>query len=319
MPDAAEWLSKLRQDTTAANQAAGAAARCLEFDPRIFRDCFDREPFAVHHHLAGNALFTLERLAALARFIEAQPNQVYADAGVADLNQRWDESAHPATSLAQTVEQIVGNDTWIILRPLELDREYRLLLNRCLDELRAGIGGDWGRPVWRENSIVFLTSPRRLSTYHIDRECNFILQLQGEKTLYVFDRNDREVLPETELERYWAVDSNAARYKPQYQDRARVFRLRPGDGVHVPVNCPHWVQNDDNVSITLSINFQFHDSDRANKYRANYYLRKLGINPAPPGRYPRRDAVKAFAYRATMALRSRVRRDRQTTPAGYGG
>jgi len=319
MPDTAEQLSKVRTDPTAANGAMDAPARCLEFDPSTFRDCFDREPFALRHQLAGNSLFTLARLAEFARFVEAQPNQVYADAGVADLNQRWDQSAHPAASLAETVEQIAGNDTWIILRPLKLDPEFRALLNRCLNELRVGIGGDWGRPIWRENSIVFLTSPRRLSTYHIDRECNFILQLQGEKTLYVFDRNDREVLLETELERYWAVDSNAARYKPQYQDRARVFRLRPGDGVHVPVNCPHWVQNDDNVSITLSINFQFRDSDRANKYRANYYLRKLGINPAPPGRYPRRDALKAFAYRATMALRSRLRREPLTTSPSYGG
>jgi hypothetical protein len=74
-----------------------------------------------------------------------------------------------------------------------------------------------------------------------------------------------------------------------------------------------------NVSITLSINFQFRDNDRANKYRANYYLRMLGIDPAPPGRSPLRDAVKAFAYRATMALRSRIRRDRPAAPAGYGG
>jgi hypothetical protein len=164
MPDAADQLAEFKQPVTAAN-AACAASRLLEFDPQTFRDCFDREPFTLRHHLLGNSLFTLERLTALARFIEARPNQVYADAGVADLNQRWDQSQHPSASLAETVEKIAGNDTWIILRPLELDPAYQLVLNQCLSELRYGIGDDWGRPIWRENAIVFLTSSRRVSTH----------------------------------------------------------------------------------------------------------------------------------------------------------
>ena len=133
-----------------------------------------------------------------------------------------------------------------------------------------------------EDGADFITSPGRVTPYHIDRECNFLLQIRGEKNLYVFDRNDEEVLPITEIERFWAVDNNAAVYKPQFQNRASTYRLVPGNGVHIPVNNPHWVQNDNNVSISLSVNFTWKDWERANVYRANYLMRKFGMSPTPP-------------------------------------
>jgi len=71
--------------------------------------------------------------------------------------------------------------------------------------------------------------------------------------------------------------------------------MRPGTGVHIPVNAPHWLENQNNVSVSLSVNFQFKDSMRANPYRANYLLRRLGLHPTPPGRLPWLDAVKSAA------------------------
>ena len=141
------------------------------------------------------------------------------------------------------------------------------------------------RPVMRsKEGIIFVTSPSRVTAYHIDRECNFLVQLRGSKHISIFDRNDREVLPEVERERFWTVDNNAAVYKPDLQNRASVFEMKPGTGVHIPVNAPHWVQNGNNVSITFAITFQFHDHVLADVYRTNYYLRKMGLAPVPPGR-----------------------------------
>jgi len=61
------------------------------------------------------------------------------------------------------------------------------------------------------------------------------------------------------------------------------------------VNCPHWIENDDNVSVSLSVNFQFKDPLAANPYRANFLLRKLGLKPTPPGVSPKLDALKSLA------------------------
>jgi hypothetical protein len=70
-------------------------------------------------------------------------------------------------------------------------------------------------------------------------------------------------------------------------------RLVPGNGVHIPVNCPHWVQNDDNVSVSVSINYHSWNREYADLYCANYYLRKkLKLTPTPPWQSPLLDAVK---------------------------
>jgi hypothetical protein len=86
-----------------------------------------------------------------------------------------------------------------------------------------------------------------------------------------------------------------------------VFHLQPGDGVHIPVNCPHWLKNDNNVSISLSVNFQYPDSARGNLYRANYALRKLGIRPTPPGQSPWRDDFKKAAVGGVVLGRNLLR------------
>jgi hypothetical protein len=126
--------------------------------------------------------------------------------------------------------------------------------------------------------------------------------------LYVFDRYDREILPEVELERFWAADKNAAVYKKEYQDRAASYPLKPGMGVHIPVNCPHWVQNADNVSVTLAPSFQFRERDLANIYRCNYYMRKFGFRPRPPGHSSIRDFLKTWSMTGAIGARNMLRR-----------
>jgi hypothetical protein len=281
--------------------------RLIEIEPADFASQFNRKPFAVRHNLSSEPLLELESIGELARSLETRPGELYADIDVTRVEQRWDESSRPEVPLASVIDDIAASNAWIIIRRAELDPRYRELLERGMAEIRQASGGRLPKSLRKENAIIFVTSPRRISTYHIDRECNFILQIRGEKQIYIYDQNDREVLPEEELERFWTIDNNAATYKPQYQDRGQMFHLRPGDGVHVPVNAPHWVRNGDDISITLSLNFQFSDMERANKYRANYYLRKLGVEPAPPGKYPMRDRLKANAIRGAALLRKQLK------------
>lgn len=281
-------------------------SRLIEADPGICRKEFDRSPFPVRHNLAGHPLFEMRRLVELAR-VKEKRGELYFDLEVKRLDQRWDEIPRAAHTVEEIISRVRENQAWIVLRAADTDPEYCALLDRCMEEIKNLSGGHWQDNMRVQNAIVFINSPRRITTYHIDRECNFILQISGTKTVYIYDQNDRAVLPEEELERFWTIDNNAAIYKEQYKDRARVFQLRPGDGVHVPVNAPHWVQNGDDISITLSVNFQFDDTYRANIYRANYYLRKLGIAPSSPGKYPLRDKIKAHAIRNALMLRNSLR------------
>jgi hypothetical protein len=48
------------------------------------------------------------------------------------------------------------------------------------------------------------------------------------------------------------------------------------------------------------VNFTWKDSERANIYRANYFLRKLGMRPQPPGRSKLSDAAKTAVIGASF-------------------
>ena len=153
---------------------------------------------------------------------------------------------------------------------------------------------------------IFVTSPNRVTTYHIDSESGFLLQVEGTKEISLSRYDDREVLPEEELEQFWTVDRNAPRYKPHLQHHADQVRLEPGTGVHIPINAPHWVQNGNNISISLSINYHAFANERANIYRLNYHLRnKLGVTPTPPFRSPARDFVKRSIGKIYQTLRGK--------------
>jgi hypothetical protein len=296
----------LAEPINSPSRAEGRDKRLFDGDLEVFAKSFEREVFRFKHRLAGNPLFGIKRLA---RLIKAQqPHDLYYDSGDIKVDQRWDQTPPSGLSVEEMIERIEHAGAWIIIKRAETDPEYREILEDSLSELRELTAYDEDHVKVR-NAIIFVSSPNRIATYHIDRECNFILQIQGSKQISVFDRNDREVLSEEEIEQFWTVDNNAAVYKPYLEDHARVFDLAPGSGIHVPVNSPHWVRNGNEVSVTLSINFQFLDRLRADLYRANYHLRRSGLHPSPPGRSRVRDFLKLQTYhglRAASALIAKV-------------
>jgi hypothetical protein len=277
--------------------------RVIQLETEAFRENFNKRWFPLEHALAHHPLFDLDRLIALAKQTAAErPHHLHFDKGATSVGQRWSETPVCDLPVDETIRRIEQEGAWIVLKHAELDRDYKVILERTMAEVHELAGPQLRKQVSFEEVILFITSPNRLTTYHIDRECNFIAQVRGDKTIYIFDREDREVLPEPEIERFWAVDNNAAVYKKELQHHADSFVLRPGNGVHLPVNAPHWLQNHDNISVTASLNFKFNDSRLANIYRANYALRKLGLDPMPPGKSPARDSVKRSVVTAAMAL-----------------
>jgi hypothetical protein len=275
----------------------GALERNLEpllaLPPQTFRDDFNKRHFPIEHRLSGHPLFELPRLIELARdTARDRPEDLYYDAGVNGLGQRWGTSPC-AVPVDEAIRRIETSCAWIVLKCADRDPAYRKLLDACMSDVLRASGRELERKMRRKEVIIFITSPERLSTYHIDSECNFLLQIQGRKEISVFRRDDREVLPEEEIERFWTVDSNAAVYRPQLQHRADVIMLEPGKGLHIPVNAPHWLRNGDNISVSVSINYHSWYRDYADLYCFNYYLRnKFGIEPTPPFQSPALDAMK---------------------------
>jgi hypothetical protein len=65
------------------------------------------------------------------------------------------------------------------------------------------------------------------------------------------------------------------------------------------------------VSVSLNINFHYHDAIKADIYRANYWLRRLGLTPTPPHHSEFRDSIKRtlfpLARKARKALQGNAR------------
>jgi hypothetical protein len=162
------------------------------------------------------------------------------------------------------------------------------ILDRVGSALRADIA--------ESRATLIVSSPHRVTPYHIDAETNFLFQVRGEKIVNVFDPADRSVLTDRELERFYGGDFSAAAYKPERQPGAFVSAFGPGDGIHIPLHAPHWMQNGDSVSVALSVNISLESNRRvAQLYKMNHLMRKTGLSPAPPGAQRWRDRIKLAA------------------------
>ena len=293
----------------------------LEPGEDVFADHFNQRCFALHHRLSGNPLFEMPRLNRLAALLKRNSNNVVYDSGNVQVEHRWDKRPPKRLTLEETMDQLTTADAWIILKHSETDPEFRALMNDIMSDIERLSGLNLQKLSKNAEAQVMLTSPNRVTPYHLDNECNVLMQIKGEKDIYIFDQTDRDVLTEAELEKFWVGDWNAGEYKARWQERGHKFRLQPGAAVHLPVNAPHWVKNDNNISVSFSINFEWCDETRANVYRANFFLRKMGLHPQPPGLSGARDRAKAAVAAAAIVparegLRGTVRLIRRIR--GYG-
>jgi hypothetical protein len=290
------------------------ASDCLiQCEPGVFTQNLNRLPYEFSHALAGNPLFELSRLVDLAEKVATRitphlaGGDVYFNDGLIEPGQKPVRPDLARTAAVDLIRKIDSAQAWIILKHVEREPGYREVLENCIRDILQLSGPQLLRKIKWFEAILFITSPNRVTEYHLDREVSWILQLQGDKEIHLFDRADKEIVPDQELETYWTADNRAARYKPEYEARAIVYHMRPGTGVHIPINSPHWLRNKNNISVTLNVNFQFHDQHWANLYRANYYLRRAGIMPHPPGAHPVSDRLKSTAYTAMQMAKQAVK------------
>lgn len=273
----------------------------LRIDPEIFTAQFNRRPFFIEHRLADHPLLSLPRLVELAG--KLPPDEVEYNAGKLPVNADPARTPRNGLSPEETIRRIESCGSWLVLKRVEHDPEYRRLLDEVLDEVivhsEAVVPG-----MCRRQGFIFVSSPGAVTPYHMDNEYNFLLQIRGSKTVHMWDPMDRLALPETTLETFHAdfVHRNLP-YRPELEQTAWVLPLPGGRGLHFPVNAPHWVQNGPEPSISFSITFDSPAAQRRVRlYRMNARLRQRGLRPRPPGQSAW-DAAKDCAYRAYLAAR----------------
>ena len=272
--------------------------RLLEVDRHQLRERFDRAPFLIRHRLTDHPLFALSSLVALSHRLPRE--QVEYNAGDLTLSQDPDRMPQTELSIEETIERIETCRSWMVLKYVEHDPVYRRLLDDCLDELHA-VAPEVTKGMRMRQGFIFVSSPGAVTPFHLDHEHNFLLQVRGTKTVTQYDREDRRLVTDEEIERSYAgAHRNLQLRGPARED---VFELGPGDGLHFPVDAPHHVRNGAAVSISFSVTFRTDASARrAGIYRLNGRLRQLGLHPSRVGQSPLRDQAKWLVSRALRRL-----------------
>jgi hypothetical protein len=276
-------------------------------DGQFFKQ-YNGTSFTFHHGLTENPLFDLSSLIEYARRLPADDSLAYWSNGAAKVDDRWDTDRGARRSLLDTIAHIADNDSLVLLKRVEMDAEYGPFLRDLLATIFRLVGPALSSDAIIGRATILIASPRRLTSYHIDADTNFLFQVHGDKKISVFDQTDRTLISDQELERYYSGDLNGATFKESRQQDARTYDLKPGLGVHIPCMAPHWAANSDNVSIALSINFDLYSIARlARIYKLNHRLRSYGLSPTPPGMSWAKDQMKVTAAQGLAAVRSVLR------------
>jgi len=258
----------------------------------------------VRHRLTDHPLLTMPRLLQLAQWLPKE--HVRINSGAVALETTPDQIPHVDLSVEESFRTLEHSDTRIMLKGIEHHPEYGDLLNACIAEIEA-LGHSAMRGIHSKVGYVFISAPNMVTPYHMDPEINFLLQIRGKKTFHVLPGEDRSILSEQDIERFYSGNFDSLPFREEMKAKAVSFEMGPGDGVHIPVNHPHWVTTDNDVTVSFALTVETKGTQRRGRvFAINRLLRRMGLRPAPFGQSAWRDGLKNQGYRSWRALKAIV-------------
>lgn len=269
----------------------------------------------VRHRLGDHPLLQPDQLVELGRRLDVRGLvRTHNDKATAGTPFNDAPSLHPnRKSAEETLSQIRDAGAWMSLLNVQTDAIYRRLVDDVIDELRPKVEqrdpGICYRGGW-----IFVTSPNAVTPFHIDKEHNFILQIRGTKTLYVWDHRDVEVVSEQARDRFHHAHArDLIVWRDEFRQRATVFKLQPGQGAYMPSTSPHMVENDAGPSITASFTYYTNATRRNSRLHSLHQrMREAGLSPAPVGSSSLADTVLDSGSRVIWGVRDAIARIRSS-------
>jgi hypothetical protein len=264
-----------------------------------FAAAYPEKPAVIPHRLGDHPLLTLNALAGLAAHLPEQ--SIEYNRGDLPIGVEGKPGA-TGISIEDTIRHIATSNSWAVLKNIEQVPQYQALLLSLLEELRPTIEARTGAML-RPQGFVFISSPNAVTPYHFDPEHNILLQLTGSKVMTQFPAGVDRYAPDTLHEGYHTGGPRELTWRDELAEGGTEFPLGPGDALMVPVMAPHHVKNGPQSSISLSITWRSDWSFAEADARCwNGLIRKAGLTPRAPGRWPARNRGKAYAWRAWRRL-----------------
>lgn len=289
------------------------STQCLDFDDDIFRENYNREAFSFRHNLSDEPLLQFEALFELCRRLPEE--QIKFRRGKVPVDINFDTSLsryREGLTLDSVINDFDRNESYIAIYNPETDPEYQNLIEPLLAEISQKIS-EVDLPINWYSTYIFMSTGESVTPYHMDREMNFLLQIQGEKYAKLWNRFDDEVMTSPQRDTL-LTDRTEERpgYHSALENLSKNFELKPGIGLHHPFIAPHLISTTSARSISLAITYRTELSDIwTDAHNFNYYLRKLGLAPNVVGTDKERDRKKAarirFARKALKPVKNLIR------------
>jgi mannose-6-phosphate isomerase-like protein (cupin superfamily) len=269
---------------------------------------FPRRPVGFSHGLCLDPRMELESIAALA---ERLPESVVCDtAAQALLVPRGGPPKGVLERPGDVIRNLSTNNSWLTVLNVEDDPAYAEMMDTALDQVQLGMRKREGE--MRERAAFILTSsPSSVTPVHFDIEHSLLMQVSGSKRVTI-GRFESEAAHRHEVDRYF--DGSHGRIESMPPELVS-FDLEPGTGVYIPALVPHWVHNDPAVSISITLTYFTDASLRDSRIEDfNSRLRRLHLDPRPPGKSVVADTAKTVAIGALRIggqLRSGIARARE--------
>ena len=262
---------------------------------RQFDACYPEQAGLLEHNMQAHALLTLEALAELGTALPA--TSVEYNPGDLPVGIRPEDVPDNGMSIGDTIRMIDSCASWAVLKNIEQVPEYEALLLSLLAEIRPILEAKTGQML-KPQGFIFVSSPGAVTPYHFDPEHNILLQLRGEKWMTTFPAGQARFAADEIHEGYHLGGHRNLVWQEEFAAEGTRHHLTPGKAIFVPVMAPHFVQNGPEPSISLSITWRSDWSfEEADARAFNGWLRRRGVTPKAPGRFPARNRAKALAWR----------------------
>ena len=184
----------------------------------------------------------------------------------------------PKLSGKQILEAVKRGHIWLNMRRANIDVPD---LGPIADTIYDTLQDASGRKIRKRDLSVLISSPNVQFHYHSDIPLVALLQMRGEKTLWMYPRTET-LAPSDFIEDIVHMRrEEELPYRKAYDDEATAYKLRPGMGLTWPQFMPHRVQNADCMNVSLSCEYQTLGSFvQANAAYTNGLIR--GATPLAP-------------------------------------
>jgi len=224
-------------------------------------EAFGTRPLATKHRLPELDLFTD---AALTELLEKYPRDRLQAFTMGTDPLEWtawkpvDTTGVAGRLLFAAVQR---GRLWLnLLQVHVVDRRYGDVLERLYADLSDQCPGF--HPT-KKTATLLISSPTAMVYYHTDAEPNLLWHIRGRKRVWIYPAQDKDLISQRLMEDIFAhVVDEEVPYRREFDQKAVMFDLMPGEVLSWPQNAPHRVVNLEGVNVSLSTIHETEESDR---------------------------------------------------------